>query len=186
MKQLTTPLLINLIGFQLLWPAAVLGAAHGAPQLAWWVLIAMLVLMGLTGADWKRDSGMVLAGFLVCALLEPVWLGGGFISYVDSSSEWVAPGWIWALWGGFSVSFFYCLRWLQQRPILAAVFGGVGGGLSVWMGVRLGAAEAPLGVLTLMLVYGGLWAFIVPLFAALARFLQSRSPRLDDGVGDNV
>ena len=172
MKPLNAPFLINLIGFQLLWPAAVVGAAHEMPYLAWGVLAVMLFLMGLTSAHWRRDLRMVFCGFLACLLLEPIWLSAGVIEYHQWSSRWVAPGWIWALWGGFAVSFFYCLAWLKNRPIIAALFGGVGGGISVLMGVRLGAAQAPLGEWVLMLGYGTIWAITVPVFAAVARSMM--------------
>lgn len=185
MKSISHSFLINLIGFQLLWPAAVLGAARGSPQLAWWVLGIMVVLMVVAGAAWKRDLKMVVVGFVACALLEPVWLGSGLIKYTGTSSTWLAPGWIWALWGGFALSFFYCLAWLQRRPLLAALFGGFGGGFSVMMGVHLGAAEAPLGEWRLMLVYGAVWAGIVPLFAALATLLDKSCGPLKREVGNN-
>ena len=185
MKSMTQQFLINLIAFQLLWPAAVLGAAAGVPELAWCVLVGMLVLLMIADADLKRDLQMLVVGFVACALLEPVWLGSGVIRYIDWTSSWLAPGWIWALWGGFAVSFFYCLNWLQKRPVIAALFGGVGGGASVIMGVRLGAAEAPQGEWLLALCYGGIWAVVVPLFAAVARWLGHSRQAPKHGVIDN-
>lgn len=185
MKSMTQQFLINLIGFQLLWPAAVLGAAAGQPHLAWWVLGGMVLLLVIAGADAKRDVLMLAIGFLACALLEPLWLGLGVISYTDWTSSWLAPGWIWALWGGFALSFFYCLRWLQRRPVIAALLGGIGGGVSVIMGVRLGAADAPLGEWILALCYGGIWAGVVPLFAAVACWLGRSHSSLKKGVADN-
>ncbi len=185
MKTPTPQFLINLIGFQLLWPAAVLGAASGYSYLAWWVLAAMLWLPVAAGSEWRRDLRMLATGFTVCLLVEPVWLQLRLIDYVDASSRWLAPGWIWALWGGFAISFFYCLAWLQTRPVLAVLFGGLGGAFSVLMGVKLGAAQAPQGEWKLMLVYGAIWAVIVPLFGSLARWFEKSSNTLGNGIRDH-
>lgn len=182
----TPSLLINFLGFQLLWPAAVLGAAYGLPNLAWGVLVVMLVLTAFAGGEGLRDLRMVLMGFLACGLLEPVWLATGMISYVDWSAQWFAPGWIWALWGGFAVSFCYCLSWLQTRFLLASVLGGLGGAFSVLAGIHLGAAEAPLGKMQLALVYGSIWALVVPFFAALSRVLVKSSEQPEHGVDGNA
>ncbi|MCK0153020.1 DUF2878 domain-containing protein [Alcanivorax sp. S6407] len=186
MKTHTLAFWINLAGFQLLWPAAVLGAASGTPHLAWVVLFVMCALMFIAGADWKRDVCMLVAGFLACLLLEPLWLVSGSITYVDWTSRWLAPGWIWALWGGFAVSFFYCLAWLQTRPLIAMAFGGIGGAVSVLMGIRLGAAQAPSGEWQLMVLYGSVWAMVVPLFAALARWRDKPDNKwVRDGIRDH-
>ena len=185
MKTFSMPFLVNLIGFQLLWPAAVIGAAAGYPLLAWAVLAIMLLLMWTTGSNWRRDAKMLLVGFAACALVEPIWLGGGAIEYTDWSQRWLAPGWIWALWGGFAVSFFYCLAWLQPRLKVAALLGGIGGAVSVLMGVRLGAATAPHGEWILAVGYGAVWTLVVPLFAMLSREIVRAGNSASQGASEN-
>ena len=159
----------NFALFQLLWFAAIFGAAAGllAPVLL--VLLMLFVLGPLFERPLAPDLRMACAGLLVGLAVEPLWIGAGLIEYRLQFHALLPPVWILALWMGFALSFNYSLAWLQGRRLLAAVFGGVGSVLSVLAGVRFGAAEAPAGLLPLALAYGALWAILVPMLAQLAQ-----------------
>ncbi len=172
MKSLTAPVLINAFGFQLLWAAAVLGGARETSLPAWGVLALMLVLQWRCDIRWARNAGMVGWGLLLCLLFEPIWLSTGLLVYTGWEHGWLAPGWIWALWLGFAVSFHYSLRWLCGRPWLGAAFGAFGGVFSVTIGIRLGAASAPQGWLPMALAYAAVWAIAVPLLASGAQWME--------------
>ncbi|MCG8393051.1 MAG: DUF2878 domain-containing protein [Pseudomonadales bacterium] len=169
MKSISPVILFNVVAFQLLWAAAVMGAAAGLPWLAWLVLMGMLAGQWWLGGPWRQDLFMMAVGALACLLLEPVWLVSDILAYRDWQYAWLAPGWIWALWMGFAVSFHYALGWLGQHPVAGILLGALGGGFSVIMGIRLGAASAPQGEMMLVLVYALTWSLTVPLLAALAR-----------------
>lgn len=173
MKRSFLALAVNFVGYQLLWAAAVYGAARGWPEAAWAVLVPMVFFSSLFSRRWHDDLRMLLAGAVACLIFEPLWLAPSYIHYVNWSHHWVAPGWIWALWLGFAVSFNYCLGWLRQRLWLAALFGAVGGVISVTVGARIGAASMPHGWWALALSYGFGWLVAVPILAGLSRFLET-------------
>ena len=160
--------IVNVISFQLLWAAAVLGAAQGVSVLAGGVLGVMVVAQVALTRQWRQDLLLIAAGGLLCVLMEPLWLRPEVLQYRNWEQHWWAPHWVWTLWLGFAVSFRYSLNWLCGRPVLAALLGALGGVFSVTMGIRLGAATAPQGWLLLAMVYGVSWAIAVPLLAQVA------------------
>ncbi|ASK33436.1 hypothetical protein CEK62_03065 [Alcanivorax sp. N3-2A] len=172
------PLALNFVGFQLLWFVAVYGGAQGWGDAALAVLVVMQAGVWALGRPWRRDLPLLCAGAFACIVLEPVWMVPGLIHYQGWSYSWLAPGWIWALWLGFAVSFNYCLAWLCGRPLLAALFGGIGGVISVTVGIRLGAATTPQGWLPLALSYAAIWALVVPALALLAQRVNRSAARV--------
>lgn len=158
---------------QLIWPAAVLGAARGWAWLALPVLLAMPLWSLVRGLPVARDLRMLIVGLLVGIFFETLLLGTGVIDYrLMPGPGWV-PAWILLLWAGFAINCNHCLAWLQGRWWLAALLGATGGPLSVLAGVSLGAATAPAGTVPLVLVYGLCWALLMPLLAWLARYYRS-------------
>ncbi|WP_372653544.1 DUF2878 domain-containing protein [Alcanivorax borkumensis] len=160
--------IVNFLAFQLLWPAAVLGASLGWAMLAWCVLLAMLITQVALTGRWRNDGVLVVAGAALCVVMEPLWLLTDVLEYRNWPHRWWAPHWVWALWMGFAVSFRYSLGWLCGRPVLAALFGAVGGVFSVTMGMRFGAASAPQGWVLLAVIYAIGWAIAVPILAQVA------------------
>lgn len=159
----------NFVLFQLLWFAAVLGAAQGA---SWWalpVLIAMLAWTPITGASLLADLRLLIIGVAIGLVFEIAFIASGAIAYQAQWSNWAPPVWIIALWAGFAISFNHSMAWLCQRPGLACVFGGTGAVLSLLAGLRLGAAEALMPSWQVALIYGLSWAVLVPALGLLAR-----------------
>lgn len=159
----------NFILFQLLWFAAVLGAAQGA---SWWalpVLVAMLAWTPMTGAALMPDLRLVAIGIAIGIVFEICFIASGAIAYQAQWSNWAPPLWIIALWAGFAMSFNHSMAWMCRRPLVACVFGGIGAVLSLLAGMRLGAAEPLLPDWQVALIYGTSWALLVPLLALVAR-----------------
>ena len=169
MKKPKSHVILNFILFQTLWFCAVFGGAQGWSLWVWPVILIMLISQGLLMKQWRRDFFMLGVGALFCLALEPIWLHNELLQYNQWSSTLFAPHWIWALWMSFAVSFHYSFSWLQGRYLLGAAFGGIGGVLSVTMGIRIGAASAPEGWLAFAVIYGLVWACAVPLLAFIAR-----------------
>lgn len=159
----------NFVLFQVLWFAAVLGAAQGD---SWWalpVLFAMLAWTPMTGASLFADLRLVAIGLALGLMFEVCFIATGAIAYKAQWFQWAPPMWIMLLWAGFAMSFNHSMAWLTQRPLVAGIFGGFGAVLSLLAGVRLGAAEALLPDWQVALIYGFSWALLVPLLAWVAR-----------------
>jgi hypothetical protein len=150
---------------QIIWPAAVLGAAAGMSWPAFVAMAAMPLWSAVRRLSWRADLRMLVIGVLVGLVFEPLLIGSGLIVYALQPSEGWVPAWILFLWGGFAINFNHCLAWLQGRWWFAALFGLLGAPLSVLAGVSLGAAQAPVGLVPLAVVYGIAWGVMMPLLA---------------------
>lgn len=162
---------LSLIGYQLVWFAAVIGAAH---DMAWPGVLGMLVyaLAQLALAQNVRvDLSLMATALVFGLLLDGALIRSGLAAY---AAGWpglaLAPAWILALWMTFALTFSQSLRYLQQRLWLAALLGLVGGPLAY-----LGAARGwqvvtftqPSWRALLLLALG--WALAIPALAWLAR-----------------
>lgn len=133
----------NLVGYQCVWFAAVIGAGRGL----WWPAVAAAALFALlhlalhpqTTAQRAVDFRL-MAVAIGCGLL----LDGGLVSngLADYAAGDVAvpgigaPLWILSLWAAFSLTLRHSMTFLLHRPLLAAAFGALGGPLAY-----LGAAR---------------------------------------------
>lgn len=166
--------LVDFALFQLFWFAAVLGAARGSmwlgPLAVALFLAVHLALIGST-LERLRELRFALAAGVAGALVDSLLLRFDVTAYPTSVEAWplpFVPPWIASLWLGFALLPRFSLAWLAGRPVLAAVFGALGGPLSYLGGVRLGAvgvgASAGLTYGVLALEY----ALVTPLLLWLA------------------
>jgi hypothetical protein len=168
----------NFVLFQILWFAAVLGAAAG---MAWPAPVALVALLGWTrisGGSVRADLRLVLIGLATGMVFEILLLASGLIRYELQWWSFWPPIWILCLWAGFAQSFLYSMAWMRNRLWLAAAFGAVGAMLSLYAGLRFGAAEALLGMVPLLVTYGIGWALLVPWLAWLATDAEQHSPQV--------
>lgn len=175
-------LLANAVGFQVGWFACVLGAAGGWAA-AGSALAVVLLLLHLRWAPrpaaearligslclvgWAWDSALAATGVVHYA--TGVWLPG------------TAPYWIVVLWALFGATLNHSMRWMRGRWVLALLFGAIGGPLSFWAGVRLGAAAFPDLTRALLVLSLG-WGAMMPALVALAARWDRPAP--DAGVRD--
>ena len=161
----------SLIGYQLVWFAAVIGAGRG---LAWPGIVGMLVYAACQLAaarHYKVDLSLMATAIVLGLLVDGGLIRTGLASYAAPwpSGGW-APAWILALWATFAMTFTQSLRWLQTRLWLAALLGAIGGPLA-YLGASRGwhavsfADPAWRGLLWLGLG----WALATPALARLAR-----------------
>ncbi|WP_426700378.1 DUF2878 domain-containing protein [Rhodanobacter sp. Col0626] len=161
----------SLIGYQLVWFAAVIGAGHG---LAWPGVAGMLVYAGcqlLLARHWRVDLTLMATAFVFGFMLDGGLIRAGLASY---AAAWpglaIAPAWILALWMTFALTFSQSLTWLQTRLWLAALLGLLGGPIA-YLGAARGwhvvsfAEPAWRGLLWL----GVGWALATPALARVAR-----------------
>jgi len=83
-----------------------------------------------------------------------------------------SPPWMIGLWLNFAAILNQSLGWLHGRPLLAALFGAVGGPLAYYGGARLGATETIPGMEGLAILAIG-WGIMTPLLFKLAKTLRS-------------
>ncbi|MAM87992.1 MAG: hypothetical protein CME36_11875 [unclassified Hahellaceae] len=161
--------------FELLWPAAIVGAYYGSNAWAVAVLIAMFIWSKAFGGSLAQDLRMAFVGLLVAFTFEPIWMGADLLLYALQPPYIYPPVWIVCLWVGFAMSFNHCLYWLRGRYGLAAVLGVVGSVLSITAAERIGALTMPSGWWPAAVSYALPWAFITPAFAWFTDVLKRRA-----------
>ncbi|MGB1220035.1 MAG: DUF2878 domain-containing protein [Alcanivoracaceae bacterium] len=166
----------NFVLFQVLWFAAVVGAAKGFSWLAFPVLACMFGWAAFTGARTRDDVLLAAAGLGVGMLFEILFLSTGLIRYQEQVLAWAPPMWILALWIGFAMSFNHSMAWLQNRWLACVALGAFGSASSLYAGISFGAAQANAPMWAVSMVYGFSWALLVPVLAWVAWYLQRRAP----------
>jgi hypothetical protein len=164
--------------FQGAWFACVLFAARGEPTTGVAVVAAVVCALvwwnGRPGADLR----LVALALAIGAVWDSLLAHTGVVRYVSPGpfAGW-APAWILAMWALFAPMLREPMRWLHPRPILASVFGAVGGAASYAAAEHLGACTFPDRALA-MFVLGLGWALIMPLLLAAAqRIDRGTEPR---------
>ncbi|MGH8369800.1 MAG: DUF2878 domain-containing protein [Gammaproteobacteria bacterium] len=171
---------ISLIGYQIVWFSAVIGAGHGV---IWPGLIAMLLYVSWQlsiSRQRKADLLLILTAIVAGCALDGTLLNTGLLSYVVMSPlPMIPPLWILALWISFSLTFTQSLQYLQTRLWLAMLLGLFGGPLA-YLGAARGwqvvTFATPTWHAITSLAIG--WALVTPLLAWLARH-WSRSSATD-------
>ncbi|OOG43552.1 DUF2878 domain-containing protein [Rhodanobacter sp. C05] len=161
----------SLIGYQLVWFAAVIGAGRG---LAWPGIAGMLVYAACqlgAARHYKTDLSLMATAIVLGLLVDGGLIRTGLASYATPwPSAALAPVWILALWATFAMTFTQSLSWLETRLWLAALLGAIGGPLaylSASRGWHVVSFADPAWCGLLWLGIG--WALATPALAWLAR-----------------
>ena len=167
---------LNLIGYQAVWFAAVMGAGQG---LTWPAVIAAGVFVALQLAwsrQWRADLWLVLAALVCGLLLDGALTASGLLRHTASSPALPpggAPVWILAVWIAFALTLNHSMGWLRRRPVLAWLAGAVGGPLAYWgaaRGWRAVIFETPV-IYTVAWLSAG-WSIALVLLATVARHMS--------------
>jgi len=171
------PAAANAIGFNFVWIITVFGAAGG---LAWAGPAALLIFatIQVSMAARPRYDLAAMGVFATAGLLiDSAWSLSGAVSY---AAPWpagnFAPLWLVTLWAAFSLTIGHSLAWLRPRPVLAGLFGLLGGGFSYWVGARIGAVEAAIPAWLYGAAVGLCWAVALPALIRLTAIVAR--PRL--------
>lgn len=169
-------LVVNFLLFQLTWFACVLGAAHGMPWLGP-LAVSLFLVFHLTRAPRPAAEVRLLAGAaLTGALFDSLLAASGWLAY--PSGQWhpaLAPYWIVAMWVGFAATLNVSLAWLKRRPVVAGLFGIVGGPLAYLAGSKLGGVEL-VDPTAALLALGVGWGLIMPVLLRLAERFDGWRP----------
>jgi len=162
----------NAIGFQIVWLAAVGGAARG-----WWwagpLALAVFAMLQLGVSRWRSaDLKLMLIAAVLGFAIDSLWVQLGWIEF-RSAQPWssAAPVWIVAMWMGFALTLNHSLSALKAHVVIALLFGLIGGPLAYWIAASVWHAAT---IDASWLPYAGLavsWALITPLLLRLAQRL---------------
>jgi hypothetical protein len=164
--------LLNIILFQAVWVAAVMGAAHGKE---WYGPLA--VALSLSVHFMLIDNrGRELVLLLVAGIL-----GLGFDTAMSAAGVVTPRGhilphpfsqpWMVSLWLNFASTLNVSLEWLKRSYLLASAFGAVGGTFAYYSGARLGATLALPDIYGIMILAVG-WGIMNPILVWIAKKSQ--------------
>lgn len=161
-------LLCNAVGYQSVWLACALGAAHGR---LWVALLALPVFAALTlrfGGQMDADLRSVFLVLPIGFALDSVLLASGVLAY---ATPWplagVAPAWICAIWAAFALTLNHSFAFLAARPGLAAAVGAIGGPAAYLAAAGLGAVKFEVPLVWALLALAGSWSVVLPLITSL-------------------
>ena len=157
-------------GFKAVWLCTVLGAAAGNVWLGPAALLAFAAVQVFFSADRRRELLVLGSGLAMGLVMETVVVRAEWVSYAPGWPDQIlAPAWILALWGAFSLMSIDGLAWLRGRRVLAAVLGATGAPFAYFSGIVLGAgSEAEVAFyVTVGLFYAAATPLLVELGGAL-------------------
>ncbi len=164
------PFLLNLILFQACWMAAVAGAGQGY----WWTgPAAVLVFMAivLKTSRWPR-ADLELAGIAAVAgfMIDSAYVHYGLLQFAAPvPTPYLAPIWIVGMWVSFALTLNHSLSFLKGRPVIATVFGLIGGPVAYYVAAqKFGAATLTAAPLTVYLTLAIAWGLVTPILMGLA------------------
>jgi hypothetical protein len=169
---------LSLVGYQLVWCTAVIGAARG---LAWPGIVGTLVYAACqlgAARRFKTDLSLMAMAITLGLLFDSVLIRAGLANYAAPwPSAGMAPAWILALWAAFSLTFTQSLAYLQTRLWLAALLGAAGGPLA-YLGAARGwhAVNFANPSWRALLCLGIGWGLATPTLAWFARRRSATAP----------
>ncbi len=158
----------NLLGYQAVWFAAVLGAARGQ---TWPALVAAalfaLVHFSLPGRR-ANDARLLLCAVAAGVLIDGGLAASGWLIYAAAVPPW-PPLWILAIWAAFALTLDHSLAYLQTRPLVTVLLGAIGGPLAYLGAQRLGAVVFAAPDWRAITALSLAWAVALPALTLLAR-----------------
>jgi len=157
----------NLLGYQAVWFAAVLGAARGQT----WPALFAAALFALV--HFSRPGRRITdARLLLCAVAAGVVIDGGlsasgWLDYAAATPPW-PPLWILAIWAAFALTLDHSLAYLQTRPLVTVLLGAIGGPLAYLGAQRLGAVVFVAPDWRAITALSLAWAIALPALTLLA------------------
>jgi hypothetical protein len=163
----------NLVWMQLIWFAAVLGAAN---KILWPVIILLGILIFSVANSKNRIKGdfqLVLVAMLLGLVLDTTWIKFGWLEYADTNGlTHLAPVWIILLWASLALTVNHSLAWLQSKLLLAATISAIASPLSYLAAAKLGAVKIAAENNGWFFGIGASWAVAVPLLLWLGQYFQ--------------
>lgn len=181
------PSIINFALFQFGWFACVLGAAWGLPWAGTGIALAIVAMHLLMANRPQTELKLLAIAAAIGVGFDSTLAALGWVAFPSGILiPGMAPHWMVALWLLFATTLNVSLGWLKRKPLLAVVFGAVGGPLAYFGGAKLGALSfIDMTPALIALAIG--WALITPLLVQLAKrfdgFVSQRDRSLASEVG---
>lgn len=150
-------ILLNLAIFQIGWIVCVVGGdIYAAPYTLLAVVIHQLFLV-----EHKSEWQIIVIVTFVGCLWDSLMAISGVMVYTDATLIGI-PLWLVCLWVLFAMTFLHALSWMRHYLWLAAVFAGVFGPLSYWLGDELSSADVGSPVILSLAIMAAGWAILFP------------------------
>jgi hypothetical protein len=161
----------NVLGFQAVWWACVLGAGSG------WGWLGPLAALGFAATHLRftptprRDLRLLVAAMLLGLAIDGALGASGLLAYAEAgNTPALAPAWILALWCGFALTLTHSMVFFARRPLAAAAFGLIGGPLAYASAASVaGAVAFPHGNVPALAAVAATWGLALPLMYAIDR-----------------
>ncbi len=172
---------INFIAFQIVWFAAVGGAANSI----WWAGPVALVIFAIyhfrSGSAAPGDFKLMWLALALGFAADTLMATSGLSSYSSAvPAAPIAPFWILSLWAGFALTLNHSLNYLNSRPLIIVPVAAIVGPISYYGAGRVwGAVSISTPVWIALVVLGACW-FVSMLVLSLAsrRFARTRANSL--------
>ena len=177
----------SVVGFKAVWLCTVLGAAAGDVWLGPLALLAFAGVQTFLSKNRRRELLVLASGLAMGLVMETVVVRAEWVNYAPGWPDSIlAPAWILALWGAFSLMSIDGLAWLRGRRVLAALLGATGAPFAYLSGIVLGAGSEA-GVAFFVTV-GLFYAAATPLLVELGGRLGERRgrPRGEEESGGDL
>lgn len=165
-------IIINALVFQIGWLLCVLAGANQFPWLGTLTALIIVTWHIRNASSPRNELLLILSAGMIGAAWDSLLVLVGWLQYPSGTLiENTAPHWIVAMWMLFATTLNVSLKWLKQRPLLASIFGAIGGPGAYFAGYKLGGVEIP-DLTTAMIALALGWALLMPLLMELARRLD--------------
>ncbi|WP_109125461.1 DUF2878 domain-containing protein [Dyella sp. C11] len=124
---------INLIGYQIVWFALVIGASRGHVGWAMGAGAVFVVSQVLTAQNLSVECRLLVLAVVLGVVVDGMCSLMGWLRYASPAPALPphgAPMWILMLWACFSTTIHRSLAWLRHRRWLAALVGAIGAPLA--------------------------------------------------------
>ncbi len=168
---------INFIAFQIVWFAAVGGAAHSS----WWAGPLALVIFAIyhfrSGVAARGDFKLMWLALGLGFVTDTIMAASGLSTYSSAiPSAPLAPFWILSLWAGFALTLNHSLHYLNSRTLIVTPLAAIVGPISYYGAGRVwGAVHIAQPVWIALVVLGLCWLLSM-LVLSLAAHRFSRRP----------
>lgn len=157
-------ILLNITLYQVIWFLCVMGGSAGA-LLSLPLLVMHVALCNEPQQELRLMLILLLFGIAIDSTLQLI----GVIRFAGTGPvQPLLPFWLAVIWLALATLPRHSLAWLCHKPVLAAIFGGLGGPLAYWAGVRMGAAEFNLQPVYSLVILGIIWMFFWPVAMRLS------------------
>jgi hypothetical protein len=154
--------------FQIGWFACVLGGAKDYALTGTLVATAIILFHIIRAPKWHKELMIVFVAMFIGFIWDSYLVYQNWLGYpYGQLSMNTAPYWIVIMWGLFATTFNVSLNWLKDRPVIAVLFGAIGGPLAYYAGAKLGAVQfndSSAGLIALAIG----WAVLMPLLLLLS------------------